>query len=229
MLIRSTALVLLLTALSAAPGARADTLLDLSETARVSAQPDEIAASLRAEAAAPAPAAAQEAVNRMMAQAITRARQVQSVTVATGRYAAWLVPPAHSGSGAATWRASQTLELSGHDGPALLGLVGTLQQQGLAVQQLDWQLSAEATRTARAAALREAISGLRKRAETAAGLLGLRFASFRTVRLGPGLPTPSPMPMRAFAAAAPGPSAEQGPVEVAATVTAEAVLAPPQP
>lgn len=230
MLIRSAALVLLLTALSAAPGLCAETMLDLSETAHVSVQPDEIAASLRAEASAPTPAAAQEAVNRMMAQATASARQTQNVKITTGRYAVWLVEPAHPGPDAApAWQASQTLDLSGGDGPALLALVGALQKQGLAVQQLDWQLAPATARTAHAAALRKAITGLRQRAEEAAGLLGLRFASFRTVRLGPVLPRPNPAPMRAFAAAAPGPSVEQGPVEVAATVTAEAVLEPGQP
>jgi len=94
------------------------------------------------------------------------------------------------------------------------------------VQSLGWRLSPEAARTTRATALRQAISGLRARAEEAAGLLGLRFASFRTVRLNPELGGALPMQMRAstFASA---PSVEQGPVEVSATVTAEAVLVGP--
>ncbi len=211
----------------AAASARADTILDLSETASVTAQPDEIAASLRAEASAPAPAAAQAAVNRMMAQALARAHQTPALKITTGSYAVWLVEPAHPGSGVPAWRASQTLDLSGHDGPALLALTGALQQQGMAVQQLGWRLSAPGARTARDEALRQALSGLRARAADAAGLLGLRFASFRTVRLGPEMPEP-PMPRASFAAAA-MPSAEQGPIEVAATVTAEAVLAPKPP
>ncbi len=216
---------LLLGAFSGTP-ARAETILDLSETASVAARPDEIAASLGAEAAAPEPAAAQDAVNRMMAQALDTARQVKTVTATTGQYAVWLVPERPPTSPPA-WRASQTLDLSGQDGPALLSLVGALQRQGLAVQQLGWRLSARAARAARDQALRQAIGGLRKRAEEAAGLLDLRFVSFRTVRL-----TPEPtvmMPMRAAMVAAPGPNVEQGPIEVTATITAEAVLAPGQP
>jgi len=112
-------------------------------------------------------------------------------------------------------------------GPALLSLVGALQRQGLAVQQLGWRLSAQAARAAREQAQRQALGGLRKRAEEAAGLLALRFASFRTVRLTPE--PPPVVPLRAALAVAPGPSVEQGPVEVTATVTAEAVLAPAQP
>lgn len=226
MLIRSAALAAFLVALSAAPAARADTLLDLSETAHVSVQPDEIAASLRAEANAPAPAAAQAAVNRMMEGAIARAHQDPHVKVTTGPYSVWQPPPPHPGSPAPEWQASQTLDLSGSDGPAMLSLVGALQQQGLAVQQLGWQLSPDAARGAHEAALRKAIGGLRQRAEAAAALLGLHFASFKTVRLTPIPQRPLPMMRATYAMAAPAPSAEQGPVEVSATITAQAVLTP---
>ncbi len=207
--------------------ARAETILDFSETATVMAQPDEITASLHAEASASEPAAAQEAVNRTMAQALDTARQAKGITPATGQYAVWLVPE-QPGNAVPAWRASQTLDLSAQDGPALLSLVGALQKQGLAVQQLGWRLSSQATRAARDQALRQALGDLRKRAEDAAGLLALRFVSFRTVRLTPE--PPPVMPMRAaMMVAAPGPSVEQGPIEVTATITAEAVLAPTQP
>lgn len=217
--------------LAAAPGARADTILGLSETAHVSAQPDEIAASLRAEATAPAPDAAQAVVNQAMALALASVHQTQGVTVNTGQYSVWLAEPAPprpgaAPAGAALWHASQGLDLTGRDGALMLALVGALQGQGMAVQSLGWRLSPEAARTTRATALRQAISGLRARAEGAAGLLGLRFASFRTVRLNPELEGPLPMQMRA-ATFASVPSVEQGPVEVSATVTAEAVLVGP--
>ncbi len=222
-----------LAVLAAAPGARADTILDLSETGHVSAQPDEIAASLRAEATAPAPDAAQAAVNQAMKRALDAARATQGVTVNTGQYSVWLAeppPPPHPGAaraGSPTWHASQTLDLTGHDGHSMLALVGTLQGQGMAVQALAWQLSPDATRTALEAALRQAVSGLRARAEEVAGLLGLRFASFRTVRLSPEPQRMAPMMMMRAAAPAPAPNVEQGPIEVSSTVTAEAVLVGP--
>ncbi|HJS88262.1 MAG TPA: SIMPL domain-containing protein [Acetobacteraceae bacterium] len=218
--------VLVLLMVAAFSPARAETVLDFAETATVMVQPDEIAASLRAEATASEPAAAQEAVNQMMAQALEAARQANGVSKTTGQYAVWLLP-ARTPNAAQVWRASQTLDLSAQDGPALLRLVGTLQKQDLAVQQLGWRLSTKAARAAREQARHQALGSLRSRAEEAAGALALRFVSFRTVRLSS---EPSPiMPMRAAMVAAPGPSVEQGPVEVTATVTAEAVLAPAQP
>ncbi|MBV8614333.1 MAG: SIMPL domain-containing protein [Acetobacteraceae bacterium] len=223
MIARVTLLFVMLAALSPA---RAETVLDFSETAGVMVQPDEIAASLRAEATSSEPAAAQEAVNRMMDQALDTARRTGGVAPASGQYAVWLAP-AQSPGAAPDWRASQTLDLSAQDGPTLLRLVGALQKQGLALQQLGWRLSPQAARAAREQALRQALGGLRKRAEEAAGLLALRFMSFRTVRLTPE--PPSVMPLRAAMAAAPEPRVEQGPVEVTATVTAEAMLVPAQP
>ena len=109
---------------------------------------------------------------------------------------------------------------------ALLTLVGTLQQRGLAVADLAW-LAPETARKARADALRQALSRLR-RADEAASILGLRFDSFRDVRLGEVPSAPRPM-LRAMAApmaanAAPPPVAEAEEVPIEASVEADVVL-----
>jgi uncharacterized protein YggE len=147
------------------------------------------------------------------------------VTVSTGGYNVW-----HQTTPRDQWQASQTLELRSHDQAALLGLVGTLQSKGLAVGDLSWRLSDELARKTRAEALRKAITGLRGRAEEAAGLLGLHFVEFKEVRLDQSNPPPRPM-MRMMAAAAPAPHApppvaEADKIDVTATVQAEAVLQP---
>ncbi len=77
------------------------------------------------------------------------------------------------------WQASQTLALRSADGASLQELVGALQQKGLAVSDLHWQLSDAAQHDAQAKALRQAISALRARVDDAAGLLGLRSCGFR--------------------------------------------------
>lgn len=226
----AAAMLPLLAAVAIAPRAHADTILDLSETAHVSAKPDEITASLRAEATSATPQEAQASVNDAMARALKTAHAAQGVTISTGQYSVWNIetPPVHPGAapaGAPQWHASQTLDLTGKDGAAMLALVGALQGQDLAVQSLSWHLSPDLVRATQETALRQAVSGLRARAEEMAGLLGLRFASFRTVRLTPEPPRPMPMMMmRAAAAPMSAPSAEQGPIEVTATITAEAVL-----
>jgi predicted secreted protein len=200
----------------------ADTILHLDDTETVLAHPDELVATLRVEAIADNAAAAQQAVNRAMAAALTAAGQVAGVTAATQGYTAWQATRPQR------WQASQTLMLRSHDGPTLLALVGELQQKGLAMSDLSWQLSPEASRAARDQAMRNALSALRGRAEEAAGLLGLRFEAFQRVSIA----TPQPMPimpraMMAMAAAAPTPpSAQAEDVPVSATVDADAVLVP---
>jgi len=201
-----------------------DTRLTLSETATVMVPPDELAGVLRAEATAPTAAEAQRLVNGAMADSLARARQVAGVAASTGGYDVFR----DTASKPERWQASQTLVLHSADGAALLTLVGALQQKGLAVGELHWRLSDEAERRAQAEAMRRAIGALRARVDEAAGLLGLRFERFETVRLDT---PPSFRPAtRMMAAAAPAaaplpPSAAAEDIPVSATVGADAALA----
>ncbi len=218
-------------ALTAPVPARADTVLKLTETATVQAHPDELAAELRAEASSHTAAAAQEAVNKAMARALDEAKGTQDVTAFTGAYSVWQETPAQTRAGAVgLWHASQSLQLSSGDGPKLLALVGSLQSQGLSVDQLAWRLTLKAETAAREEATRQALLRLRGRAEQAAAVLGLSFGSFKEVSLNR---PPEPQPLfapRAAAASAQSfaqPVAEPGPMTVTTTVEAEVQLLPP--
>ena len=197
--------LLLAALLMTAPAEAAETLLRLSETAHVLVQPDELAASLRADATAPTSAAAQARVNALIAKALEAAKSTPGITVATGGYSVWQrrEPPMQ-------WNASQSIQLRGSDGERVLALVGTLQAQ----------------------ATRAALAALRGRADEAAAVLGMKFSSFREIRLD-GQRQPMPMLARAMPApmpgaeAAPPPRAEAQEVDITATVEADAVLAAP--
>jgi predicted secreted protein len=208
--------------------ARADTILRLGETATVMAHPDELVATLRAEANAPTAAEAQRRVNTAMAGAVAAARQVTGVATDSGGYFVWHVMATPQDRNE-HWQANQSLTLTSHDGAALLKLVGELQQKGLAVSQLGWRLSDAATRAAEAEATRKAIATLRGRAEEAAALLDLRFGAFKEVRLNGTRPQPVPLrmiPAAMAAAPAPPPSAEASDVSVSATAEADVILVP---
>lgn len=205
---------------SSRTAAPAQTLLRLSETATVSAHPDEIDATLRAEATGASAQEVQAAVNAAASDALSQAHQAKGVQVGTGFYRVW-----HQSQPRDQWQASQSIELRSHDGAALLSLVGALQNKGLAVDQLGWRLSDELARKSRAEATRQAVLSLRGRAEEVAGLLGLRFAGFKEVRLDPERPMPGPRMLMA-AAAPSGPSAEESDIAVNATIEADVVLVP---
>jgi len=219
----------LVIALLVAPAAaHAETLLRLAETATVMVHPDELVATLRAEALVGTAAEAQAKVNALVADAVEHAKRLPGVKVATGGYNVWRY---FQGDKDRTqrWQASQTIELRSRDGAPLLGLIGELQARGLAVGGLGWELAPETARTAREQATAQAIKGLRGRAEQAAGLLGLSFGEFKEVRLDNTRPLPPPTPrmapmMAAAAAPPPPPTAEAEDVEVAATVEADVVL-----
>jgi len=215
---RTAASWLALALLFAAGPARAATVLHLSASATVRIMPDRLGASLVAEAARSTPVEAQAAVNLMVRQALATARAVSSVTTSTGSYSVWYVADPHP-----QWRANQALILTGTDGPALLGLVGRLQGDGLAVSDLAWSLAPKTAAAAHDKAEALALAALKGKAERAAKLLGMSFVGFRQVWLNPeGLPV-QPMAMMA-ARAVPPPSAVPAESSVTATVTAEADL-----
>src|SRR5579871_3679463 len=74
-------------ALAAQTPAPAETVLHLSETAERKVVRDWLRAELRVEENGADPLALQAAVNRRMAAALDRARQVQGIEVETGNYA----------------------------------------------------------------------------------------------------------------------------------------------
>jgi uncharacterized protein len=204
--------------------ARAATILHLSATASVQTMPDELTAELAAEAHESAPAVAQTDVNAMIRRALAAAHAVSAVTTSTGAYSVWYVTDPHP-----EWQARQTLVLTAHDGPALLGLVGQLQAQGLAVSSLGWQLAAKTMEAAQDKAQLMALAQLRGRAEAAAKVLGMRFAGFQEVWLTPAGPTSPIQPMALMAARGVPPSAIPAESAVVASVAADVVLDPAQP
>ncbi len=219
----------LLACLALAEPARAETVLQLAETATIMAAPDEIAAILRVEATSASAGDAQARVNAAMQEALAQARKVDGLAVATGGYGVWRSGPTPTDR-TERWQVSQTLSLTGRDGPSLLNLVGALQQHGLVVGSLGWRLSHTAELQAHQAATKQALAGLRGRVDEAAGLLDLRFDQFKNIRLDSAGPQPMPrgvaMPMAMSAASAPPPSVAPEDVPVSATAEADAILLP---
>jgi uncharacterized protein len=207
-----------------------DTILKLSETATVMVAPDELAASMRVEAIAPTAQDAQKRVNELMTGAIAAAQKFSGVVESTGGYNVWRIAPSPTDRNE-RWQAGQSLNLTGKDAEAMLKLVGDLQQMGLAQSSLLWRLSQASERKARQDATKQALSTLRGRADEAAEILGLKFASFREVRLDsvtppPILPRLQMATRAAMAAPAPPPNAEAEDMPVTASAEADVVLKP---
>ncbi|MEI7712574.1 MAG: SIMPL domain-containing protein [Rhodospirillales bacterium] len=212
--------------LLAAPVFAAETHLTIGETATVMVAPDEIAASLRAEATANSAAEVQKRVNDAIRDALAATKDSPDVTASTGGYGVWR----WAQGGVDRWQGGQSLNLSSHDGAALLKLVGLLQQKGMAISGLNWRLSRDASRKARQDATHKALASLRARVDEAAAALDLKFEQFASVRVDSAQPPQArmsaPMAISASLASTPPPAAVAEDTPVTASVEADAILVP---
>jgi predicted secreted protein len=111
----------------------------------------------------------------------------------------------------------------------VLALAGELQQGGLAMSGMNFDLLPETARAAEDELTAEALKRLRERAARVAAAMALNIRNIRDVRVGQvgGQMPPRPMMTRAEAAgSAAHPVAEAGETAVRATVDAEVVLVP---
>jgi uncharacterized protein len=213
--------------LFAAAAANAQTVLTLSESAEREIVQDRLTVSLRAEANAATAAAAQAEINRRMEAAVTRAKTVAGVAVQTG--GAWAHEERVQGR-PVRWRAVATLDLVSSDAASLLALVGGLQETGLAISGMGFDLTREAARAAQDALTEEALARLQVRAARVAAALDRRVAAIAKIRIGEtGNAMPQPrlaMRAAAMADASPAPVAEPGRTSVRIDVEAEILLEP---
>jgi len=224
------ALLVPFAALAQTPPQPAPTVLTLGESAERELVQDRLSVALRAEATAPTAAAAQAETNRRMEAAIARAKTVAGVRVETGGSWAFEERPPNQPR---RWRASATLNLIALAGDAadMLALAGGLQESGLAIAGLSYDLTREAARAAQDSLTDEALRRLQMRAARVAAALDMRVLSIKSVRVGEsnGESRPSPrlaMRASALADAAPAPSAEPGRTLVRADVEADILLGP---
>jgi uncharacterized protein len=209
--------------------ARSDpSTLHLSETAQRDVPRDLLRATLAAEATDPDAGKVQAAINQRMSAAMLRIKQAAGVTAETGGYTVYRETPDKQQP---RWHGSQTVTLAGKDFAALLGLIGTLQQQGLVIQMLAPDISREARQSVEDALTDEALTRLKQRADRVAATAGVTLQGIRTLTVGNvNAPPPIIRPvlrMAAAEAAAPPPVAEPGDATVSITATAEFLLVRP--
>jgi predicted secreted protein len=201
------------------------TVLHLSQTAERSVIRDLLRIELRVEETGADARSVQAAINRRMAAALDRARQVQGVRVETGSYNVGEERPQN---GPPIWRGSQSVILTGKDADSMLKLAGTLQSDGLSTSSLTYDISPETVRGAEQDLTDEALAALDHRAASIADRMHLTVVRFRDVRVGNAETGGRPVPRFAAMAMA-APVAEPGEATVRVTIEAELLLAPPRP
>jgi uncharacterized protein len=225
-------LVALAVALCAAGGALAQdttsptTILHLSQTAERPVMRDLLRIELRVEATGADAQTVQAEINRRLAAALDRAKQVQGVRVETGFYNVGEEQPQN---GPPRWRGGQSLILTGKDADSTLKLAGALQSDGLSTSSLGYEISPETVRGAEEDLTAEALAALDRRAASIAEQMHLTVLRYRDLRVGNAETGGAPVPRFAAMAAAPAPVAEPGEAEIRVTVDAELLLVPPRP
>jgi len=202
------------------------TQLYLQESASREVGQNVLVATVEANAEAASPGEAQAAVNRDMAAAVERVQAASNVRAATGSYN--VHQRRDRDNRPVGWVAQQDLRLTSEDPAALLELIGDLQERGLNLNGLNWQIDDATRREVQSELTIEAIATLRQRAEAIAASVGMRVGNIDVLRVGAAMEGPRPMmAMRAEAmASAPPPTALPDQEMVSAHVEAEITLSP---
>ena len=202
------------------------TRLYLQESASRDVEQNVLVATLQAHAEAASPAQAQAAVNEAMAAAVERVRAEAEIRAATGSYSVY--QRRDRDNRPVGWVAEQDLRLTSKDPAALLELAGSLQETGLNLVGLGWQVDDETRRKVQDELTIAAIATLRQRAQAIAGSVDKQVANIDTLRVGGAMEGPRPMmAMRAETMAdAPPPTALPDLETIQSHVEAEIVLSP---
>ncbi len=220
-------LALAIPLLAAAPALAEDkVLLQLGESAERLVTQDRLRAQLRVELGGNDPRTLQGQVNQKMAAALDRAKAVAAVKAETQGYYVYEDKTLKRGQ---RWWGSQSLGLTSSDSGALLALVGQLQEDGLLVSGLGYELAPETRRKVERELVPEAIRRIKEAADTVARSLDLPKAEIVKIRLGETPPQlvrgfGGPVMAMADRAGLPPPVAEPGETTVTVRIEAEVSL-----
>jgi predicted secreted protein len=163
--------------------------------------------------------------NVVVATVVERVRADPEIRAATGSYSVY--QRYDRDNRPVGWVAEQDLRLTSKDPAALLELTGSLQETGLNLVGLGWQVDDETRRKVQDELTIAAIATLRQRAEAIAGSVDMQVANIDTLRVGGAMEGPRPMMMRAEAMTdAPPPTALPDLETIQSHVEAEIVLSP---
>ena len=204
------------------------TLITLQVTERQSVAQDLLVANLRVEIEGRDPAAVQNDINAAMTQALEQANAVETVDTSTGRYNVYQINrQPQNNRPDMVWRGSQNINLQGFDAPALLALVGQLQELGFLTGHLGYELSTARADEVRDSLMEAAVAKAMERAERAARALGKGSVDISALDVDNSAQYAAPVMFRAAmvadSAERAAPVAEAGETEVVLTVRIQAV------
>lgn len=216
------------------------TSLHISATEMRDVPQDQLVAHLRFETENQDVSTLQNDINKVMRRALEKAQKHDQIKAETLSYNVHRYDPGprtpreteEDREERMIWRGSQSLQLKSKDADTLLSLVGDLQKDGMAMQNLSYSLSETDAAAIRDEMMEAALVKLDSRAKRAAAALGMTHAGFLEINVD-HTPVQPPRPMHADFARAESmvmssapPVAAAGETNLSLSVSATARLLP---
>lgn len=181
------------------------TYLNLSVTETKQVEPDTLIASLRYESESESAKEVQNKINQMMKKALSVAEKKENIEVSTEQYSVYkFYKPLKQGTPEKElWKGSQSIIIKSKSTEDILALSGQLQEIGLVMSDLHYEVSIAKIEETRTSLVENAITKLLSHAKRVAGIIGLKEVKIKNINIDGDNrypPVPYPKLMRTAAA-----------------------------
>jgi predicted secreted protein len=181
------------------------TYLNLSVIETKQVEPDILIANLRYESESESAKEVQNKINQMMKKALSVAEKKENIEVSTEQYSVYKFskPVKQGATEKELWKGSQSIVIKSKSTEDILALSGQLQEIGLVMSDLHYEVSIAKIEETRTSMVENAINKLLSHAKRVAGIIGLKEVKIKNINIeGDNRypPVPYPKLMRTAAA-----------------------------
>jgi len=181
------------------------TYLNLSVTETKQVESDILIANLRYESESESAKEVQNKINQMMKKALSVAEKKENIEVSTEQYSVYKFskPVKQGATEKELWKGSQSIVIKSKSTEDILALSGQLQEIGLVMSDLHYEVSIAKIEETRTSMVENAINKLLSHAKRVAGIIGLKEVKIKNINIeGDNRypPVPYPKLMRTAAA-----------------------------
>ena len=180
------------------------TYLNLSVTETKQVEPDILIANLRYESESESAKEVQNKINQMMKKALSVAEKKENIEVSTEQYSVYKFskPVKQGATEKELWKGSQSIVIKSKSTEDILALSGQLQEIGLVMSDLHYEVSIAKIEETRTSMVENAINKLLSHAKRVAGIIGLKEVKIKNINIDGDNrypPVPYPKLMRTVA------------------------------
>ena len=157
--------------------------LNLSATETTQVEPDLLIATLRFESESTSAKEVQTLINQTMKKALELAAQDKQLNISTDQYSVYKFNTQDKLGEKEIWRGSQSVTIKGNAVDNILALAGKLQEMGLLMSDLHYEISAKKVEEIRALLVENAINKLLAQSRKTAKLIGAKDVKIKTISI----------------------------------------------